>query len=63
MAVRVVGVDDAGTLEPGKRADLVLLRSDPLMDIQAVYDVAGVYRDGVELVSAAGFARPLAGAR
>jgi imidazolonepropionase-like amidohydrolase len=59
----VVGVDDAGTLEPGKRADLVLLRSDPLMDIQAVYDVAGVYRDGVELVSAAGFARPLAGAR
>lgn len=54
----VAGVDDAGTLEPGKRADLVLLRSDPLTDTKAVYDVEGVYRDGVELVNAAGFARP-----
>jgi imidazolonepropionase-like amidohydrolase len=58
----VVGVDDAGTLEPGKRADLVLLRADPLTDIKAVYDIAGVYRDGVELVNATGFARPPAGA-
>ena len=58
----VAGVDDAGTLAPGKRADLVLLRSDPLADIKAVYDVAGVYRDGVELVNAAGFARPQAAA-
>ena len=54
----VVGVDDAGTLEAGKRADLVLLRSDPLSDITAVYDIAGVYRDGIELIDAAGFARP-----
>ena len=58
----VVGVDDAGTLEPGKRADLVLLRADPLTDIKAVCDIAGVYRDGVELVNATGFARPPAGA-
>jgi hypothetical protein len=27
-----------------------------------VYDIAGVYRDGVELVNATGFARPPAGA-
>jgi imidazolonepropionase-like amidohydrolase len=57
----VVGVGDAGTLEPGQRADLVLLRSDPLQDIRAVYDVASVYRDGVELVNAAGYARPPSG--
>jgi imidazolonepropionase-like amidohydrolase len=57
----LVGVPDAGTLEPGKRADLVLLREDPLSDITAVYDVAGVYRDGIELVTADGFVRPPAG--
>jgi imidazolonepropionase-like amidohydrolase len=53
----IVGVD-AGTLEPGKRADLVLLRDNPLTNIKAVYDVAGVYRDGLPLVGAENFVRP-----
>ena len=32
-AARVVGFDDAGTLEPGKRADVVVVDGDPLADI------------------------------
>lgn len=51
---------DAGTLEPGKRADLVLLGGNPLDEITAVYDVRGVYRDGVAVVGADQFVRPLA---
>jgi imidazolonepropionase-like amidohydrolase len=53
----IVGVD-AGTLEPGRRADLVLLRANPLDDITAVYDVVGVYRDGLRLVGPDEFVRP-----
>jgi imidazolonepropionase-like amidohydrolase len=37
---------EIGTLEPGKRADLVLLAGDPLADICAVREVAMVFRDG-----------------
>jgi hypothetical protein len=29
-----LGLEDIGTVEPGKRADLVLLRADPLVDIR-----------------------------
>lgn len=58
----IMGVEDAGTIEAGKRADLVLLRSDPLVDITAVYDVARVFRDGIELVGEDGFVRPPVGA-
>jgi imidazolonepropionase-like amidohydrolase len=35
-----------GTLEPGKRADFVLLRRNPLDDITAVYEVDSVFRGG-----------------
>lgn len=38
--------DQAGTVAVGKRADLLLLGSDPLRDIGAVADVAGVMVDG-----------------
>jgi imidazolonepropionase-like amidohydrolase len=37
---------ERGTIEAGKRADLVLLGSDPLADIGAVRDVRLVLRDG-----------------
>ncbi len=35
-AARVVGFDDAGTLEPGKRADVVIVAGDPLSDIDVL---------------------------
>ena len=38
--------DDLGTIESGKRADFLLLRSDPLKDIAALRDIQHVVRDG-----------------
>jgi imidazolonepropionase-like amidohydrolase len=40
-------LDDLGTLEPGKRADLLLLEADPLQDIGNVAKIALVMQDGV----------------
>lgn len=39
--------DELGTIEEGKRADLVLLDADPLADIANLARVAGVVRGGV----------------
>lgn len=39
--------DEWGTIEVGKEADLLLLHSDPLLDISAVRDMAGVMVGGV----------------
>jgi imidazolonepropionase-like amidohydrolase len=54
----LLGAHDIGTLAPGRRADFVVLRRDPLDDITAVYEVAGVYQDGYRVVDDDGFARP-----
>ena len=59
----LIGLDDVGTLQAGKRADLVLLRANPLEDIKAVYDIAGVYRSGVEIVTGEGLVRVPASAQ
>ena len=45
-AARVLGVDDQGAIEPGKRADIIALPGDPLADIRAVLDVDFVMKDG-----------------
>lgn len=46
-AARSLGVEkDRGTLEPGKRADLVLLDADPLSDVKNVRAIAAVYKAG-----------------
>lgn len=39
-------IDERGTLEPGKAADLLLLKGDPLTDPQAFYAVQEVYQEG-----------------
>ncbi len=39
-------LDKVGTVEKGKRADLVLLNANPLADISATYDRAGVMLKG-----------------
>lgn len=43
------GLDEWGTIEPGKRADLVLLDTNPLQDIENVRHIAGVMVGGVYL--------------
>ncbi len=44
MAYHVI--DDFGTVEPGKRADLLLLDADPLADIANVRKISMVMKDG-----------------
>lgn len=39
-------LDELGTVEPGKRADLVLLRDDPLQDIRNTREIEAVVLDG-----------------
>lgn len=41
--------DEVGSVEPGKRADLVLLEGDPLDDPAALGEVGGVFKDGVRV--------------
>lgn len=38
--------DTMGTVDPGKEADIVLLRANPLQDVANLHDVAGVIRAG-----------------
>jgi imidazolonepropionase-like amidohydrolase len=45
--------DDVGTLEPGKLADLIAVKRDPLADITALYEVDFVMKTG-EVVKAEG---------
>jgi enamidase len=47
VAAERLGLQDAiGTIEPGKRADLLAVRGDPLSDIAALSHVMLVVRDG-----------------
>ncbi|KQZ59914.1 MULTISPECIES: amidohydrolase family protein [unclassified Lysobacter] len=45
-AAEVLGVDDQGVIEAGKRADIVAVPGDPIADINAVMKVAFVMKDG-----------------
>jgi imidazolonepropionase-like amidohydrolase len=46
-AARSLGIDkDRGTLEPGKRADLLLLDADPLCDVKRIRSIVAVYKGG-----------------
>jgi len=45
-AAQVLGVDDQGVIEPGKRADIIALPGDPVADINAVMAVDFVMKDG-----------------
>lgn len=48
LPARHFGLDDRGSIEPGKRADLVLLRENPLQDIRATKSIERVWCAGVE---------------
>lgn len=45
-AAEVLGADDQGVIEAGKRADIVAMPGDPIADINAVMKVAFVMKDG-----------------
>jgi imidazolonepropionase-like amidohydrolase len=44
---RAYGTDDRGSIAPGKRADLLLVRGDPTQEITATRDIISVWRNGV----------------
>ena len=46
-AAEVLGVDDQGVIEAGKRADIVAVPGNPVQDINAVMKVAFGMKDGV----------------
>lgn len=48
-AAKLCGFGDAGTLESGKRADMVLLEGDPLQEVGAYSKVAKVFLRGAEV--------------
>lgn len=49
-AAELLGIDDkAGTLEPGKAADLVAVTGDPLEDVEALCEMWLVMRGGIEV--------------
>ncbi len=45
-AADVLGVDDQGVIEAGKRADIIALAGDPMADINNVMEVDFVMKDG-----------------
>jgi imidazolonepropionase-like amidohydrolase len=49
-SARACGVhEDVGTLEPGKVADIAVVRGDPLADISSVARIAAVFHNGAEV--------------
>jgi imidazolonepropionase-like amidohydrolase len=49
VPARIFRLADRGRLEPGLRADLLLVRGDPTVDITATRDIVGVWKNGVRL--------------
>jgi imidazolonepropionase-like amidohydrolase len=49
-AAELLGIgEELGTLEPGKKADLVAVTDNPLQDMDALRDVRLVLRNGVKV--------------
>jgi imidazolonepropionase-like amidohydrolase len=46
---REFGLIDRGRIEPGRRADLLLVKGDPSEDIRATRDIIKVWKAGVEI--------------
>ena len=48
VAAEHFDLPDRGAIEPGRRADLVLISGDPLQNISATRSIGRVWIDGVE---------------
>ena len=46
LPARVFHLEDRGRIEPGKRADLLLVEGNPLEDIENTRRIAGIWRNG-----------------
>src|SRR5262249_31574598 len=42
-------LSDRGRIEPGRRADLLLVKGDPTADIKATHNIARIWKGGVEV--------------
>jgi imidazolonepropionase-like amidohydrolase len=49
LAAQVFHLSDRGRIAPGLRADLLLVRGDPTVDIRQTRDIAGVWKEGRQL--------------
>ena len=52
LPARYFGLSDRGPIEPGKRADLLLIDGDPLADIRATRSISRIWCGGVEVAPA-----------
>ena len=50
-AARIMNLDELGTLQEGKWADLLVLNADPLVDIRNTREIDSVWIAGHRLVS------------
>jgi imidazolonepropionase-like amidohydrolase len=51
-AAKVMGIDnEVGTLQPGKRADFIVLAANPLADIKNTRAIESVWIDGARVGS------------
>ena len=46
---RIFQLGDVGRVDAGSRANFILLNSDPLTDITALRDVAGIWKNGTRV--------------
>ena len=51
-SAEVLGRDDRGEIVAGRRADLVVLREDPLADVRALRTIESVWIDGERVAGA-----------
>lgn len=49
VSVRRWKLSDRGLVKPGMKADLVLVKGDPTVDIECTRDVVAVWRNGIQL--------------